>query len=186
MVLYYSGADRAAMAQNQPEKSLGGYISSSLIPNGIINAIFSTISKSVAEKQTRDTRLIVLTNTTGSICHDVKIYIEQTPDTVSNIKMAAVSPATDSCSNLFFELIPSADALPYQATLSLHNGVDNAIDVGDLAVGETIGIWLSREIIPEEFPSTKGLSQDAINEMYNQLNGNFLTEDESNLKIDWN
>lgn len=185
MVLYYSGADRVGMAQNQPEKSLGGYISTSVIPNGMINSIFSTISRSVVEKQKRDTRLIVLTNTTGVIVTDVKIYIEQTPNSVSNIKMAAVSPATDQCSNLFFESIPNTESLPYQATLDLHNGIGNAIEVGDMAIGATIGIWLSREIIPEEFPSTAGTSQEAIDEMYNQLNGNFITEDESNLKIDW-
>lgn len=189
MILYYSGANKANTEQNQAEKSLGGYISSSTIPNGLINSIFTTISRSVVEKNKRDTRLIVLTNTSGAAKTGVKVYIDPDAEAVSNIKIACVAPATDACSNSYFEQITSTEALPYQATLALHNGEVNAIAVGNMAVGASIGIWLSRELIANKFPTINGgatgISDAAVQALEAEAAGDVITEDNSNLVIKW-
>lgn len=189
MILYYSGATNPNTDQTIPEKSLGGYISSTIINNGMLNSLFSTISKSTVQKNSRDTRLIVLTNTTGGIAYNVRIYIDNTlADTHSDIVMAAVAPAIDNCGNSYFEQISSPEALPYQAQLSAHNGAGNEINVGNINNGDSIGIWLSRTIIANDFPmangATNGISPQAITALQDAI-ANPVTLDESNLVVLW-
>lgn len=189
MILYYSGASVPNSQQNLPEKSLGGYISSTVISNSILNNIFSTVSKSVVEKNKRDTRLICLTNNTGSTIYNCKIWIDNTVDNNhSNIIMAAVAPAIDNCNNSYFEQIQSTEALPYQATLSPANGEVNAINIGEIASGESIGIWVSRSIKVADFPSangaTNGTSDAAIAALQDSI-ANPIIEDDSNLVVYW-
>src|SRR5689334_10525241 len=121
MILLYTGAESANDAQIQPERSLGGYVSSSMVANGMVNSIFSTISKTTVDKNKRDTRLIALKNTTGATLDNVQIWIERGEGSYSRVKLAAVECTTDASNNPFFELIPNPEAIPYQAVLSLHD-----------------------------------------------------------------
>lgn len=189
MILYYSGATSSGLDQNLPEKSLGGYISATIIQNGTLNNIFSTVSKVVVEKNQRDTRLIVLYNNSSSDIYNVKLWIDNTvDDNHNNIIAAAVSPAFDNCDNPYFEQIASTDALPYQATLAAHNGQGNAIEVGTVASGEYIGIWLSKTIKTADFPTcngdTNGTSDAAMTALQDSID-NPIVQDNSNLVINW-
>lgn len=189
MILYYTGASSSGVEQNMPESSLGGYISSSLIQNSTINNIFSTISKSVVEKGARDVRCIAITNNSPSTIYNAKLWIDNTvSNNHSNLLLGAVAPAFDNCNNAYFEQIRSTDALPYQCVLSSHNGQGNAINLGDIASGESVGLWLSREIKTADFPSangaTNGTSDSAMTALQNSID-NPILEDDSDLIISW-
>lgn len=190
MILFYSGAEDAGLPQNVPDKSLGGYISSSPIQNGTLNNVFGTINRSDVAANKRDTRLIVIKNTTGAAVNNVKAWITGTDDSVSIIKMAAVAPALDECSKPYFEQISSRDALPFQGTLEVKDAEGNSLNIGTIAANGFIGIWLSRELIADEFPliSTAG-TPVVYNEEYVALLQAQQTAgeipDQSNLIIKW-
>lgn len=189
MILLYSGANSSDTDQMNPSQSLGGFVSSTTISNGLINNIFSTVSKSVVVGNKRETYLVVLKNTTGATVYNVQVWIDNTVENNhSSLKLAAVSAALDGCSNPYFEQISSSDAIPYQCVLESANGQGNAIDVGQIANGDCVGIWMSRTITLEDFPTangaTKGTSQAAIDALTASI-ANPITIDNSNLVINF-
>jgi hypothetical protein len=151
MVLLFTGADAPDVPQINADKSLGGFISSSPIPNGRLGNLFSSISKNTVIKDTKEIRLIALKNTTGVIKSNINIYSVTTGKSIK-MQLAAVAPATNSSSQLVFEQVYDSETLPYQATLATHEGSGNAIVIASMAVGETIGIWVYREIDQTKFP----------------------------------
>ena len=74
MILLYSGANSSDTDQMNPSQSLGGFVSSTTISNGLINNIFSTVSKSVVVGNKRETYLVVLKNTTGATVYNVQVW----------------------------------------------------------------------------------------------------------------
>lgn len=166
MQLFYSGALSNLGSQTDPLKSLGGMISISPIPNGLVNAVFPAISRSNVKNNDTETRLIVLQNTTGSPVTNILIYTAR--GTYSTLKIAAVAPAYNTkCSRFQFEAIVNGQALPYQATLASCEGQVNAIVVPSLDADEYIGIWIERV-----------LDMSTFNELDGKQGSTPLTDDE--------
>ena len=145
MLLFYSGSVNPDNPSS-PERSLGGYCSSTQVPNGSINNLFSTITRQVIKSNTRELRLIVLKNVSGQAVNNILIYTTTPVDSYEQLRLAAVSPAYDQqCNKFFFEQLQSSDQLPYQATLNSHEGVGAAISANVvLEPGKLIGIWVER------------------------------------------
>lgn len=151
MVLLYTGAGTPNTPQINADKSLGGYVSSTGIPNGRLSNIFSTISKNDVLLKRTQIRLIALKNTTGGIVTGVNVYSNVTNGHVK-MKLAAVAAALDANQNPVFESVFDGSTLPYQAVLDYHEGTVNGIAVGDLQPNQVIGIWILREIDETKFP----------------------------------
>jgi hypothetical protein len=151
MILLYTGASMPNAPQINADKSLGGYVSSTGIPNGRLSNLFSLISKSDVLQNRSVIRMITLKNTTGGDVTNVVVYTNTTGGKVK-LKLAAVAPALDANNNPVFETVFDSNTLPYQATLDYHEGVDNAIQAGIIADGAVIGIWILREIDESKFP----------------------------------
>lgn len=162
MQLYYTGAKAPEAEQINPELSLGGYQASSLIPNGNVNSLFPTITKSHVQSNKIDVRMIVLKNTTTSIVNNLTIWTEAV--FLSKVKIAAVEPALDvKCNIEYYESIDNGNSLPYQVTLELHEGQANALVVGSLDPGKMIGVWIERELDLTKFSDDeKGTSNSQI------------------------
>lgn len=150
MILFYTGAFSNEAPQVSADKSLGGYVSSSLIPNGRLNNIFSQISKSTVINKKQEIRMIALKNTTGSSITNAKIYTNIADGSVK-LKVAAVAPAIVNGVPVF-ESIQDSNSLPYQASLDLHEGEVNAINTGIILPNAIIGIWILREIDATKYP----------------------------------
>lgn len=151
MILLYTGAGTSNTPQINAEKSLGGFVSSTPVPNGRLNNIFSDLSKSGILDQRKEIRLIALKNTTGAIVNGVTVYTNKGTSS-SILSIAAVASAVDSCSNIVFEKVQDAQTLPYQATLALHEGSGAALSVGTMQINQVIGIWIYRDIDLTKFP----------------------------------
>lgn len=156
MQLYYSGALKANLPQIDPSKSLGGFVSSTLIGNGSLNNIFSAITKDTVRNLYLDCRLIVLKNTTGSTVTAINIYT--TRGTYSFDLTAGVAPAINSCGDPVFESLQDGRSIPFQATLAAHEGSGAAIVVASLADQACIGIWIQRNLDPSQFSYIDGLT----------------------------
>lgn len=159
MIFLYSGASVPDAQQPDPAKSLGGYASKSLIPNGFLTNIFSTITKTTVNQNQKEIRLIVLKNLLSVTATAVRIWsvVQDAPTGFSKVKLAAVAPATDpKCGFQYFETVFNDQAIPYQATLDYHEGEANAIVVGDIAPNAMIGIWIQRELNMDSFTVADG------------------------------
>ena len=154
MILYYSGASSNNAIQTSSSRSLGGYISSSLVPNGAVGNLFDTLTPS----SNTQCRLIVLKNSFGDLSN-VLISIEDSSHI--EYKIAAVSPTTDSCSNSIFEIIQAEDNLPYQAVLAKHNLID-PISIPSLISGAVVGIWIQRKAKNTEDSICKALTNKEL------------------------
>jgi hypothetical protein len=74
MKLYYSGATTLNTPQTDVNKSLGGFMSSSEVPNGRLNNIFNDISSVSRQYAYNEIKGIFLKNTTGSTVNNVLLY----------------------------------------------------------------------------------------------------------------
>lgn len=96
MMLYLTGADTSltkseVAPQNDAAKSLGGYVSSSPVPNGELNILFDLISAYTLEKRKRETLGIALMNTLQQSVTNVTLKVVTGKDTLASFKIAAVA-----------------------------------------------------------------------------------------------
>ena len=104
-MLYLTGADASlAKSSEQPQsdvsKSLGGYISSTPVPNAALNNIFDLVSSYSIEKGQKETLAIGLINQFDKEVKNVELKIVTDIDVEATYKIAAVS-----CSNYQMEQI---------------------------------------------------------------------------------
>lgn len=159
MILYYTGAKISEGVQINPELSLGGFKSSSPIANGNIGNLFQAITKSSISHNKKEIRMIVLKNTTGASITNLRIWTVS--QKYSKIKLAAVAPAVDVKGVEFFEQVGDQYSIPYQATLSSHEGEVSALQIGELKAGKMIGLWIQRELDQTKFSNLdKGTTPD--------------------------
>ena len=95
MMLYLTGASASLskspeIQQNDANKSLGGYISSSPVPNAAINGLFDMISIQTLKNRYKETIAISLINKCPQAVSDVTIKIINNEGNIANFKIAAV------------------------------------------------------------------------------------------------
>lgn len=120
MMIYLTGADtsltKSSVApQNDASKSLGGYVSSTPVPNGELNALFDLISAYTLEKKPREIVALGLINKLPRAVTNVALKIVVGRDGLATFRVAAV--ALDS--SLAMERIPNRYAEPLAA--EFHN-----------------------------------------------------------------
>lgn len=153
--LYYSGSGKAYETQENATKSLGGFISNSLIPNGTQNSIFSNLFASKDNR--KETKLIVLKNEGVSISTPIKIWIDHTQLVYSEILISGVLPFSDECSNFKFENIPSSDSIPTYAEFEKFDSTDNFLEVESFSNNSYIGLWLHRKVLSSKLSDLENL-----------------------------
>lgn len=137
-------------------KSLGNYVSSSEVPNDLLNALFDSISeysKSLADKSVY--RIIALCNDGETTMSNFKMWletIENQDSDVLDIQLATYQigfqeAIADSCGDIVIPTrLPSEYSKPMQITMYDAEGEGNAVSLPNLENGMFIGIALSRTI----------------------------------------
>jgi len=191
MILYYSGSSAPSQSSNSI-KSLGGYISGTQIPNSSIGNLFGQLTLSSILRNRRDTKLIVFKNI-SSETKVFSIYTELPVDSLYRLKIGVCLPAEDPCGIKYFEQINSSDQLPYTAILQEHEGVGNKIEMGSLSPGKIVGVWITREVLPETVQTyttmstdgnVTGCTEESISKLENRLLENKTVEPK--IIISWN
>lgn len=96
MMLYLTGAQTSLVKsggdspQNDVNQSLGGYVSSSPVPNGAINEIFDLISSYTLEKKVPETLAFALVNEFEQVAKDVTLSVITDEGNLAEFKVAAV------------------------------------------------------------------------------------------------
>lgn len=100
-MLYLTGATssvtQSEVHQDDPMKSLGGYISSSPVPNGALNSLFDLVSMKTIKDKTKETIAIGLVNKFDKAVTDVSAKIVANRKDICRFKIAAVSVDDKFC-----------------------------------------------------------------------------------------
>ncbi len=156
MKLYYTGAKKFSQPQLDPSLSLGGLISSSEIPNGLLSNLFGPLSRYTVQNNKSEIRAFVIYNDDVAALTGLKAYFtypqsDTSPATDTNdcefdIGFATVS--SNNCGDLSIEKVSNIYATPYTVTLSSGaEGLANALDLPDIASGTYLGIFLRRKLL---------------------------------------
>lgn len=97
MMIYLTGANTSLVksseaAQTDPAKSLGGYISSTPVPNGELNALFDLISSHTLEKKKKETIALGLVNKLDKAVNNVTLKVVVGNENLATFRVAAVKP----------------------------------------------------------------------------------------------
>ena len=120
MMIFLTGAPSSIsksgqVPQTDTAKSLGGYVSTTPVPNGELNALFDLISTHTKEKRRSENLALALVNTTDSYVTSVTMCLVVGQDTLATFKVAAVGLSED----MAMEHISNRYAEPMQA--EFHN-----------------------------------------------------------------
>ena len=190
MKVLYTGATKFEAEQKLPEASLGNYISSTEVPNGLLSNIFDTISRYTVKLNKAEIRVIAIQNDDLTTLTGLKAWFEypnsadstpgDTNDAYMKIGVAAVK--VDDCGDLYIDKIGSSYAVPYSVTLYEADAEENALNLPDLTANGYLIIYLQRILDPitQVVPTSDEL--EAI------LNGTTIlpTTEEVQLIFSWN
>lgn len=180
--LYYTGATKAGEIQPKKEFALGGYISTSLVPNNQLANLFSTLSKYSIDNELFEVIGIALKNETGVKVFDVTLYIDYPIDAYCKIEVAPIIPAGNETDGFYVERIINNYSEPYLGAFEEINGVANAVNIGDIEINEYIVLWMKRSIDTVAVALLNDC--DTLNANYN-ANTPIVTREDLALKISW-
>jgi hypothetical protein len=149
MKLYYTNPTAEEYPQSDPRLSLGGYKSASPVPNDSFDNLFGEISQFMLSKNIPEDEYIglILKNETAYNIQGITLWFDYGNNAFSTFKVAAVNLTPDANGVLKMEHIPSRTSQPLYADFYEANGVGNAVEIGDLEVGEMVGLWIVRSLI---------------------------------------
>ena len=163
MILYYTGADKGSYPQTFSNKSLGGYISSSVLPNGGLDNLFEKVGKSDIRQRRISVRCIALKNFFPDTKQNFKIYSELGENSLCTLKIAVVQPSIDPVGNFpYFEQIGDSESLPYYSDFQTYEGEANALIVPELLPQSYVGIWIMREFKESTVQNMEPSNQQVI------------------------
>lgn len=186
-MIYYTGAKKSEERQDNPSLSLGGFKSSSQVPNGAIHNVFPKITQSTVIKNHKIIRMIVLHNPSTTTMSNIRLWSED--GEFSKILLTGILPAYDAeCDVYYFEEVANEASLPYQGTLAQYTEA-TPFTIPELLPTKTIGIWLRKELDLDKFNDLdKGqdeLSCEATIEILQQEEQDPILEDNVKINIVW-
>lgn len=164
---FYTGASTWNNSQNQPSKSLGGYISNTTIPNGLTNSLFSDLSESDLYEEKIKKEIIGIAlypfffieeEKTDKINIEVNLITNNEEDENTSIlqelKKAfkfyiGLGPISgNSTSGYYMEQIQDGNSKPYYLFEDWKELSEEKIVFENLS-SEGIGVWIYREFNPK-------------------------------------
>ena len=145
MMIYLTGANTSLAksseaAQTDPAKSLGGYISSTPVPNGELNVLFDLISSFTLEKKKKETIALALVNKLDQAVNNVTLKVVVGNENLATFRVAAVKPD----SSLAMEHIANRYAEPMAADFYSADFQRASVDIeitNSASAGEEIALY---------------------------------------------
>lgn len=148
---WYTGADKYKESQPDKDKSLGGFQSSSAVPNDVVSNIIGEVSAYGIYNNFTDTHGLIIENVSGSTMTDVKVYFNDTATTKYVRTLIAVVELTEdtTCSPTTYsmERIPNTRSKPTFATFSEPVSQATEVTIGDMPAGKKLGVWIRAELV---------------------------------------
>ena len=178
--LLYTNSEVFNSEQPNASTSLGGNVSSSIVPNDFLGNVFSDISNLSKQSGRKETILIAFSNDAVAIT-DLKVKFLLPTNPSIDIRVAFANPTYNDCGEPIFEKIANSSALPYSATFTpVVNNTE--LTVGAVDANKTIGMWLTRTV---NTTNSAPLSCEELEEEF-LLNTPTPTEETVSLEITFN
>lgn len=145
--LYYTVSSGYLDIQNNYINSLGGFPSSTEIPNDVFDNLFDEISISEIKDTKTQYRAIVIKNEGESVLKNVELWFEKKDSNICFYQIGATLLSNDE--QPFMEQTPSIYSKPLYTQL-FDATVDAKVSVGDIQPNQMIGLWLSRTVDKEK------------------------------------
>lgn len=150
MRFLYTGAKIFNDKQDNYLLSLGGFISSTIVPNDRLNNIFSDISYLSFTNNTTECKALILENVSGVIVQNVRLGYKYPTNKIFKMEIAAVALSVSSPQQI--EKIANSTDIPYyanfaEAMISQDETTDDSINIGNLANNARIAIWFKKSIV---------------------------------------
>jgi hypothetical protein len=148
MELFLSGAQSTDFHQTSGENSLGGYKSSTKLPNGRVDFLFDLISETAKFNGRVDNKAVFLKNTSGQDVSNVQLYYIYDDNNIATFKVAAV----EAVDNNKIEKIQNSSDSPFDAIFAkaLSARAKTTVKVLSLpTIGEQIVIQGTINIVAE-------------------------------------
>lgn len=149
--LLYTNAEQPEAEQENPSRSIGGYVSNTQLINGQVDNLFGSTSYERVLRRNVEYRLLAIRNLHTQPVDNIKI----TP-TIENILQSKISigvtePFIDECDNRKFELLTNRFSRPVSVNefTQLESGEEIQIPT-TLQSGEVLGLWIERESKKQE------------------------------------
>lgn len=113
--LYYTGSDSYLKEQKNPNQSLGGFVSKSLVPSNLLEAFFSDISNFSIQNDLTEIKMFALKNETLNTIEDIMMYIVPKENSISKVSFSVIQPNSQNCGTgceYYFEKISSIRDMP--------------------------------------------------------------------------
>lgn len=154
MILYLTGANSSLAKtsenpQTDPTKSLGGYVSSTIVPNNAINALFDLVSQFTIEKRLNETIAVGMINNSDNDVNDISLKIITNEHSQCDFRIAAVALddnfAMEHISSRYQEPLNATfyDATFYRAFVELE--IKKSAVVGEVIYLEPFDVYVEPE-----------------------------------------
>ena len=138
-MLYYTGAEITGAEQKDAFLSLGGQISSSVIPNGKTGTIFGIFNQKDIDARRVDCRCIAFQNRSERVVNfSIKVKGGDYSDMTVGLEKAF---KTDT--SLFLEKIEDSQSLPYTVEFLDTTEIASKLTLEPM---QWVGIWIKREL----------------------------------------
>lgn len=149
MKIYYTGATKYLQAQVDPSASLGGYISSTEIPNGILANVFDQISQELIKRNVAEYRVLAIKNdgvsTLTSVVASLGFPLTADSDSTfvydSDWAIGYAVAKVDDCGDLYIDRIGSPNAIPHGVTFT-----SNPLSLPNIPAGGYLIVYVRRTL----------------------------------------
>lgn len=176
MNIYYTNTVTENEEQKKPELSLGGFISSKIVPNDYFGNIFSDISSYTVDNNLNEYIGLMLKNEQDNAVSNILVYFDFPVDAISSIEIAAVTLNVDKS----MEILNNRYSAPYVGTFAEADGVVNAINIGGLESQSSIGLWFKRVLDIDTINDNNSCST-----LYSNLGTDPETVENISFKVSW-
>lgn len=145
--LYYTVSSGYLDIQGNYINSLGGFPSSTEVPNDVFDNLFDEISLSEIKDAKTQYRAIVIKNESEEVIENIELWFEKKDSNICSYQIGATLLSNDE--QPFMEHIPSVYSKPLYTQL-YDAIVDSKVSIGNLNPGQMIGLWLSRTVDKEK------------------------------------
>lgn len=145
--LYYTVSSGYLDIQGNYINSLGGFPSSTEVPNDVFDNLFDEISLSEIKDVKTQYRAIVIKNEGEEIVENIELWFEKKDSNICSYQIGATLLSNDE--QPFMEHIPSVYSKPLYTQL-YDAAIDSKVSIGNLNPGQMIGLWLSRTVDKEK------------------------------------
>lgn len=149
MQLFYTVSSGYLATQVKSINSLGGFVSSTKVPNDVFSNLFDELSLRTIKDAQTEYRAIILKNESDDIVQNVQLWFTIPEDAYCSCQIGATLLNQSEDGSQYMESIPSMYSAPFNTQL-YDATEENKVTIGNMEPGQMIGLWISRSINKEK------------------------------------